>query len=357
MFDRCSSLIFSPKIYNWNIDNVTDIEEIFGEHPSSMKYSSSVLEAEKEKETQYSILQKLYPKRVYKSLCKIIYNNLYFIGFFIKLYKEEKQFYCLITTQNALIKKTIENKEKINIHYHGDKKELKIKLDKKERYIEYDLLLEITVIEIKLEDKIEEKYFLVPNLDNIYINHINEDIYLYKFTFSLLYNLYFIECSDGKIKDINNLELIYNGFDNKFNIEDFGGGPVFLKGTQKVIGVKKKGKTATLISSIIQLLNNKLKRYMKKIYENKECYIGEMINGLKHGKGKLYYRNGITKYEGDFAKDKFEGNGKLNYQNGDYYIGQFVNGLRQGKGKLYDKNGKIKYDGDFNDEDKNCSIF
>ena len=150
--------------------------------------------------------------------------------------------------------------------------------------------------------------------------------------------------------------VIYNGFDNKFNIEDFGGGPVFLKGTQKVIGVKKRGKTTTLISSIIQLLNNKLKRYMKKIYENKECYIGEMINGLKHGKGKLYYRNGIIKYDGDFAKDKFEGNGKLISKNGDYYIGQFVNGLRQGKGKLYDKNGKIKYDGDFND-DKNCRIF
>ena len=141
MFDRCSSLIFSPKIYNWNIDNVTDIEEIFGEHPSSMKYSSSVLEAEKEKETQYSILQKLYPNRVYKSLCKIIiYNDLCnLIGFFIKLYKEEKQFYCLITAQNDKLKKAIENKEIINVHYHRDKKELKIKLDKKERYIEYDL--------------------------------------------------------------------------------------------------------------------------------------------------------------------------------------------------------------------------
>ena len=71
------------------------------------------------------------------------------------------------------------------------------------------------------------------------------------------------------------------------------------------------------------------------------------MNGLKHGKGKIYYKNGNIKYDGDFVNNKIEVNGKYIWEDSEYYIGQFLNDLRHGKGKLYDKDDNIKYDGDF----------
>ena len=82
------------------------------------------------------------------------------------------------------------------------------------------------------------------------------------------------------------------------------------------------------------------------------------MNGKRHGKGKVYYKNGDIKYDGDFVNDKCEGNGKYIYEGGKYYIGQLLNGKRHGKGKVYYKNGDIKYDGDFvNDKYQNCIIY
>ena len=76
-------------------------------------------------------------------------------------------------------------------------------------------------------------------------------------------------------------------------------------------------------------------------------------------KGTYYYKNGFIKYEGDFVNDKYEGNGKYIYENDEYYIGQFLNGLRHGKGTLYYKKCSIKYEGYFvNDEyNSKCLIF
>ena len=71
-----------------------------------------------------------------------------------------------------------------------------------------------------------------------------------------------------------------------------------------------------------------------------ERYEGDLINGMRNGQGKLYYKNGNIKYEGEFANDKFEGTGKFYYTDGNYYIGQFKNGLKHGKGIEYYKNGK-----------------
>ena len=71
------------------------------------------------------------------------------------------------------------------------------------------------------------------------------------------------------------------------------------------------------------------------------------MDGHRHGKGIIYYKNGTIKYDGYFDNDKFEGMGKYIYENGDYYIGQFSNGSKRGKGREYYKNGKIKIEGEF----------
>ena len=48
----------------------------------------------------------------------------------------------------------------------------------------------------------------------------------------------------------------------------------------------------------------------KIVYNNGNYYIGNVRNGLKHGKGKEFDKNGNIIYEGDFYLDKYEGKGK-----------------------------------------------
>ena len=50
-----------------------------------------------------------------------------------------------------------------------------------------------------------------------------------------------------------------------------------------------------------------------------------MINDTKFGKGTIVWSNG-SKYEGNFYRDKFSGEGKYWGENGDYYSGQWKDG-------------------------------
>ena len=115
---------------------------------------------------------------VLKSVCKIIYKNKYGTGFFIKLYKEEKELFCLMTNEHVITKEMIESKEIINIKYNYEKKWIKIKLDSESRFILYNKEVDITIIEIK--DKIREKYFLLPNISSN-IDYINKEIYIVQY--------------------------------------------------------------------------------------------------------------------------------------------------------------------------------
>ena len=83
-------------------------------------------------------------------------------------------------------------------------------------------------------------------------------------------------------------------------------------------------------------------------YQNGDKYVGDLKNGLKHGKGIYYYENG-NKYEGDWKDDKKEGRGTFYFVNGDKYEGECKNDKANGKGVKYFKNGDI-YDGDWKDD-------
>ena len=101
-------------------------------------------------------------------------------------------------------------------------------------------------------------------------------------------------------------------------------------------------------------------------------YVGQVLNGIREGKGTMYYndgdryegdwKNGIRegkgiyffsfgdRYEGDWKNDKKEGKGIMFINDGDRYEGDFKNDIWEGKGVYYYNNGQWKgdrYEGDF----------
>ena len=74
-------------------------------------------------------------------------------------------------------------------------------------------------------------------------------------------------------------------------------------------------------------------------------YVGEFLNGKKHGKGNLSSKDNKFNYDGDWVNDKYEGFGAL-FNNGEKYTGDFKEGNYNGNGTLYKSNGDI-FEGEF----------
>ena len=80
-------------------------------------------------------------------------------------------------------------------------------------------------------------------------------------------------------------------------------------------------------------------------YGIKWRYVGQVVNGLREGKGILYGDN-CDRYVGDYRNDKKEGKGIYYYNDGDIYEGDYRNGKKEGKGIYYFHNGDREM-GDF----------
>lgn len=98
-----------------------------------------------------------------------------------------------------------------------------------------------------------------------------------------------------------------------------------------------------------------------KLYEEngKLKYIGNFANGYAAGQGRIFDKNGKLKCEGNFARlpsnqenikdpsvptgfcKEFYDNGQLKYE------GDFVNGVWHGEGRSYDRNGRLLHKGKF----------
>ncbi|XP_075421174.1 radial spoke head 10 homolog B-like [Tenrec ecaudatus] len=67
-----------------------------------------------------------------------------------------------------------------------------------------------------------------------------------------------------------------------------------------------------------------LKRILNSQYPLRNEYIGEFVNGNRHGHGKFYYASGAM-YEGEWVSNKKHGKGRLTFKNGRVYEGLFYN--------------------------------
>ena len=308
-----------------------------------------------------NILENQSFNQIVKSICKIsIQNgesNIIGTGFFIKIFITDIPYNYLMTNAHLITDEIVDSQKEIEIYYDYETKKNSIILNKEEREInEYNTNnLDITIIQILDSDNIDENYFLLPNLE--YNNLEYKKIFIPHFPKGN--NLY----SEGEITKIEKNEFVFDT--NK--IQSSLGCPILLKNTTKVIGIVKqinKSKNfgnfiypiSNFLNDIIiynkdqyegEFVNDKYEGKGKYNYEDGKYYIGEWKNGLRNGRGILYYKNGNILYEGDFVNDKFEGNGKYIWEDGSYYIGLWKNGLCNGKGTEYNKNGEIVYEGDF----------
>ncbi|XP_055984475.1 radial spoke head 10 homolog B-like [Sorex fumeus] len=69
-----------------------------------------------------------------------------------------------------------------------------------------------------------------------------------------------------------------------------------------------------------------LKRIPNSQYPLRNEYVGEFVNGCRHGHGKFYYASGAI-YEGAWVSNKKHGLGRLTFKNGRVYNGLFCNDM------------------------------
>ena len=247
-------------------------------------------------------------------------------GFFIKLERNKKPFYCLMTNQHVIESEMILNKEIIFLYDNEERLISEIKLNIKERIIIcfMELLkLDVTLVEIIPKDNINyQTYFLLPYNFN---NDFNPHQFMIKDIEIMQYPQGGEQCfSYGKTCGLypDNYNIFIHNCNTNFGSS---GGPIFLSRDQRVIAIHKgvynvvKENAGIFIEPIIKYLQN---------YK-------------RNGEGIEYYENGQTKFVGEFLNDEYNGEGTFYYPNGDYYIGQFKNGIKNGKGYEYYSNGEV----------------
>ena len=182
---------------------------------------------------------------VSKSLCKIEFGNKTATGFLIKLFKEGKEFFCMMTCEHVITREMIKQRKTISFYYDSiDAKAKEIKLDPNKRFIQdfvrlyeiddnIDINIDITVIEILPEDNIYKEFYLTLNEDyiNSYDSLKDQEIAIIQYPKGNL------KYSYGKIKKIDKYEITHTA-----NTEyGASGSPIFLVNTIKVVGIHTSG--------------------------------------------------------------------------------------------------------------------
>ena len=261
-----------------------------------------------------------------KATVKIKFSSCVGSGFFIKLERNKKPFYCLMTNQHVIESEMIQNEEIIFLYDNEERLISEIKLNIKERIIIcfMELLkLDVTLVEIIPKDNINyQTYFLLPYNFN---NDFNPHQFMIKDIEIMQYPQGGEQCfSYGKTCGLypDNYNIFIHNCNTNFGSS---GGPIFLSGDQRVIAIHKG------VYIVVE--------------ENAGIFIEPIIKYLqnykRNGEGIEYYENGQTKFVGEFLNDEYNGEGTFYYPNGDYYIGQFKNGIKNGKGYEYYSNGEV----------------
>ena len=179
---------------------------------------------------------------LYNSIVKlVIKNKIYGTGFFMKVKIKKTQKNLLLTCNHLANEESIDLKEVIEIFYGKINQEvnIKIKLDKNERYIKtYDSPIDITLIEILDTDNIPESKYLFPdyNYKNGFDFYKNKNFYMAGYPF-IGVNKRERAISSGKILDVNNYEFEHS-LDSR---ACSSGSPICSIENKCVVGIHKQG--------------------------------------------------------------------------------------------------------------------
>ena len=265
----------------------------------------------------------------------------------INLYSKEKPFYCLMTYTHVIMEELINKRITILFCYDFGRKSKEIKLEKrfiktfKNENIDESYSLDATVIQILAKDKISKEYFLLPNYNFMsdFGSLKSKEITIVQYPPSSLGYSY------GEITDIKNYEMAHSAS----TVFGSSGSPIFLKDTEKVIGIHKNcdkndpKNYGDFIGPIYQYFKRrklKLNIFNKGPapgYDNKisQTIYGRKFNNKKVNKQKIQTKrqnknviNEVFTFDG-----KKEGNGQLIEKNGDISNGEFqtelFNGIRK----------------------------
>ena len=256
------------------------------------------------------IISQSFSEKLYSSIVRINLGQnekeaISVTGFFIKLILNNKTKHFLITCHHAINEKLLEKHKTIKLHYGkiNDEKNIEIKLDKNKnkREIKYfKNSLDVTLIEILEEDKINEDNYLQPDIDykkEGYNSYTNNNNYYYLVGY-LRNNERTV--SSGQITEI--LEKP----EFKHSLDDTGynsGAPICLANNLFVVGIHKQGDKGIFLGYI---LDNLEKEEEKK--GNNEKLL-ENIQSMDINRKIFYYLDEkiklkIIKYNNKIKKNK-----------------------------------------------------
>ncbi len=117
-----------------------------------------------------------------------------------------------------------------------------------------------------------------------------------------------------------------------------------------------RNKTKQLVSLLFGIVDIESGLRRGELLLDKGKYVGEILNGKPHGKGKISYVStdefDRVSYEGDWLDGNRTGQGTMIWKSGEKYVGGWNNGNRNGYGIDYYANGN-RYEGNFKDDKRN----
>ena len=180
-----------------------------------------------------------------------------------------------------------------------------------------------------------ERIKMKKKLKNV-INKFKDKINVIKELLDMMTNLmdHYYKINEIIINNYNTTKRNFNKFQNLFYL---------YNNNEKLIQELNEKINENNLSTILEYS-------FKNFYDELgEKYVGEKKNGLKDGKGVLYYdkdNSHINRYEGDFKNDKIEGKGIMFWNNGDRCEEDWKNEKKNGKGIYYHRDGD-RYEGEY----------
>ena len=208
-----------------------------------------------------------------KKVCEITIGKEHCIGFFSKIpFPDLNNMLSVLITNNHIINKKLLFKDNtiIEINIEKETNIKKLNLNNRMKYTNEEF--NITIIEIKNEDEINNYFELDDNIINDIINNINKNenyideiIYIIQYLKGKLSILY------GKLDNINE-DKKYN-FNQKYSIEFESSGSPIININNKLIGIHKEGYNNENNKGIF--LNFPIKEYIQLYCNNDELLLQE----------------------------------------------------------------------------------